>query len=263
MRVHYRTNTYRCGSFVDVDVYPVQKRAKRRGAKCKPTTAAQEECNRYNANRRIIRLIHANFCEDDFALHCTYADDPTDADAIMADLRRFLRALRRYYKKADAELRYIAVAKRGEKGRGHLHMVLSGAPGIERDRIEALWAHGRCNCDRLQFTATGCADLAAYIVRPDEELIGSKRWSCSRNLYRPQPEEDNRRLKKRDMEAFFRRDLDTREIAALFPGLVLVDDYDIRMNEINGDYYMHLRFRREDAQRYKGYLYHNRIEAGR
>ena len=259
MRTHYRTNTYRCGSFVDVDVYPVQKRVKRRGAKCKPTTEAQAECNRYNATRRITRLIHMNFSENDFALHCTYAEDPESADEVSQDLRSFLRKMRRYYAAAGETLRYIAVCKKGERGRGHIHMILGGGARVERDRIEALWAHGRCNCDRLQFTASGCADLSAYIVRPEEETIGTKRWSCSRNLRRPQPEEDNRLLKKRDMEGFFRRDLDTREIAALFPGLVLVDDYDIRMNDVNGDYYMHLRFRREDAPRYKGYLYRNVI----
>lgn len=79
-RYFIRESVYVCGDYMDADIYPVFQPAGKRRARCKPTSAIQEKLNQKNAEKKITRLAHANFTEDDIALHLTYDELPEDEE---------------------------------------------------------------------------------------------------------------------------------------------------------------------------------------
>ena len=80
-RYFIRESVYVCGDYMDADIYPVFQPSGKRRARCKPTSAIQEKLNQKNAEKKITRLAHANFTEDDIALHLTYDELPEDDNA--------------------------------------------------------------------------------------------------------------------------------------------------------------------------------------
>lgn len=183
-RYFVRECVYICGDYMDADIYPVFQPAGKRRAKCRPTSETQKKLNQKNAEKKIVRLAHANFTEKDIALHLTYRENPESATMAQRDLYNFIRRVKRARKKEGLpELKYISCTEVGSRGgRVHHHMILSG--GMDRDRLEALWGKGYANSKRLQFEEEGIAGLARYIVKG---RLFYKRWNQSKNLDVPQP----------------------------------------------------------------------------
>lgn len=191
-KMGYRTKTTKAGRMLEFDIYPIfgreqEKQARR--AMMQVTPERMRQVNLYNARRRIVQLANANFDERDLHLTLTYAQAPDYAQA-QKDVRNFLARLRRLRRKAKLpELKYIYAIEdnqAGRKTRLHVHMLLSG--GISREAIEALWAKGYANADRLQPDENGLAAIARYIIKQGDsgETRGRRRWCASRNLRKPQ-----------------------------------------------------------------------------
>lgn len=189
-RTFQRETAYVAGDFIDGDIYPVFQPPGKRRKKCRPTSAIQKRINQRNAEKKLARLIHANFSERDLVLHLTYrAEDlPADEEAAKKDVRNYLRRVKRVYKKAGIELRYIYITERGAKsGRVHHHLILSG--GVDRDELERMWGRGYANSHRLQLEDEGAAPLAKYITKQrkeEGERVTYRRWTGSRNLAQPE-----------------------------------------------------------------------------
>ena len=98
-RYFIRESVYVCGDYMDADIYPVFQPAGKRRARCKPTSAIQEKLNQKNAEKKITRLAHANFTEDDIALHLTYDELPEDEEQAQRDLYNYIRRVKRLRKK--------------------------------------------------------------------------------------------------------------------------------------------------------------------
>ena len=191
-KMGYRTKTTKAGRMLEFDIYPIfgreqEKQARR--AMMQVTPERMRQVNLYNARRRIVQLANANFGEEDLHLTLTYAQAP-DYHQAQKDVRNFLCRLRRLRRKAGLpELKYIYAIEdnqAGRKTRLHVHMLLSG--GISREAIEALWAKGYANADRLQPDENGLAAIARYIIKQGDsgETRGRRRWCASRNLRKPQ-----------------------------------------------------------------------------
>lgn len=71
-RTFIRESVYVCGNYMDADIYPVFQKPGHRRSRCKPTSEIQRRLNQKNAEKRLTRLVHTNFTEDDIALHLTY-----------------------------------------------------------------------------------------------------------------------------------------------------------------------------------------------
>ncbi len=186
MRCIYREKRYYSGDYLEIDIYPVFGKAGQRRKRYKPTSECQKELNRKNAEKKLIRLMNANFTEDDLRFDLTYSPNylPEDDDAAIKELRNFLRRLKRFRKKAGlSALKYIAVTEKSKKGRYHHHLVISGGVNI-RD-LAALWGRGYTSAKPLQFNENGIEGLAKYLVK---EPIGSKFYQASRNLIQPEVE---------------------------------------------------------------------------
>jgi hypothetical protein len=251
MRCLYREKQYHCGNYLDVDIYPVYKAAGKRRGKAKPTSDVQANLNRRNAEKKLIRLMHTNFTEQDMEIHLTYTDNPQTEEEARRDLQNYIRRLKRMRAGLPA-LKYIAITERGtsESCRYHHHITING--GLDRDAAEQAWNKGRANSRRLQFDEYGVAGLACYITKgarnPEtkEQIIWKKRWCASKNLQRPVERQNDYRYNARRVRDMFAQE-DRRAVEQLYPGY-LVADIDTLDNEFNNGTYVRLRLYRADVR---------------
>ena len=152
--------------------------------------------NQKNREKRMRRLIKANFDKGDLWLTLKYPKGTRkETSEVKADLRKFIGTLRRYYKKEDKELKFIYRMEIGKQGGIHIHMII---PRIKLELIQKAWTHGRINYEPLD--GNDYKSLAEYIVKqPTEEVMDQLsfipeidrkayvKYSTSRNLIRPVP----------------------------------------------------------------------------
>lgn len=184
-RTFIRESVYVCGNYMDADIYPVFQKPGRRRSRCKPTSEIQRRLNQKNAEKRLTRLVHTNFTEDDIALHLTYrpGEEPETKEGAQRDLQNYIRRLKRRYTKLGKEFKYISCTEYGKKtNRIHHHLIING--GLDRDEIEKLWGRGYANSIRLQFGPDGVTGLAHYIAK---DKLFFRHWNQSRNLVQPEP----------------------------------------------------------------------------
>ena len=240
MKRKYREVKYECGEFLDVEFFPVYKKSKRRGAKCNPTSEGQKLLNQKRSKRRLTRLIHANFCERDYALHLTYDENnmPEDETVAKKNVSNFLRRLKRLCQKLGIELKYICVTEKGKKSaRLHHHLIISG--GVSRDDVERLWKMGRANTKRLQFDDNGVAGLSHYISK---QALFYRRWNGSKNLIYPDVKVNDYRFSRSKAHNVCRYE-DKELLAVLYPGYTL-SGIEFTESDISGEFYGFLRLRK-------------------
>lgn len=246
MKCLYREKRYYCGEYLDVYIYPVFEQGKRRsGKRVKrgPSSEAQQKLNQRHREEKLTRIFHANFTPEDLEIHLTYEEQPETDEEAKRNLTNFLRKVRRLRKKQGlGPLKYIAVTERGKKsGRYHHHVTING--GIDRDTLEMMWRHGRANSRRLQFSETGLAGLAHYIVKSP---IGGKAWNASKNLIDPEPKTRDGRISARKARELAAEASNPLEFERLYPGYLLADMGAFH-NDVNGGSYINARFYKKDG----------------
>lgn len=176
-----------------------EKRAKRK----KATPEQIRKQNQYNKEKRMRRLIKANFIPDDLWITLKYPEGtrkPTEE--VKEDLKKFLSQMRGIYKRVKIPLKFIYRMEIGKRGGIHIHILINrtrGEPPTDT-MVSDLWDHGSVNFESI-YEFGGYKKLANYIVKaPDEEaaeqlsLFGAEekkqyiKYSSSRNLIRPEPE---------------------------------------------------------------------------
>ena len=243
-RFFIRKRVWRCGGYAEVELYPVFQPPGRRRGKCRPTRECQARLNERDAENRLRRLVLANFGEADLEVDLTYAGEESIEEALR-DMTKFIRRLRKEYKKAGAELRYVYIWEQGKKSQKvHFHLILN-AGVLSRDEVEALWGHGHANSRRLRLDETGLAGLTEYLTkksRRKQRKQGQRRWCCSKNLCRPEAEITDGAMPMGEIMALA-EDIDRRnaEGAAeeLLPGMTLVEAEALR-NRVNRGLYVYL-----------------------
>lgn len=146
----------------------------------KVTGKAQARVNQRNAEKKLIRLLHANFTDGDIILHLTYATSsaPQKTTAAQRDLYNFVRRTKRRYERAELECKYISCTEYSDRnGRVHHHLIISG--GLNRDELEKLWRKGYANSEILQF---GSEAFSRFAECAGKAKVYYKRWNQSRNL---------------------------------------------------------------------------------
>lgn len=240
-RFFVRQRVWRCGPYTELELYPVfQPPGKRRG-KCRPTRECQARLNQRAAEMRLARLLRANFDDQDLEIDLTYAAPPS-AEGAVIDLRKFLRELRKRWRKAGAELKYIYTMEQGKKsGRVHFHLVINAGP-TSRDALEDLWGHGYANARRLRMDENGVSGLAGYLSKQGRKRspaeAGKRRWSCSKNLQRPEPEIRDGAITVGDVMELA-EDIDRRSAGPVLEGMTLVEAEAWR-NRVNKGLYLRL-----------------------
>lgn len=242
----YRTKTIKAGKYLECEMFPVlaldhAPSREKKGV----TTAAQKEINMRNAQKRLARLMNANFGKGDLLAHLTAAEGCDEKQA-QKDARNMIARLRTRFNRAGQEMKYIYVIETTgagtERERHHIHMVLTGGV-LGRDEIEQLWGKGLARVDRVQIQNKGLSGFAHYITqrKTTQEKLLKRKWACSKNLNKPQETESSRKFSRRD----------ARDIAqaaqngakALFerkyPGYRLVEQPMIRYSEWTAGAYIY------------------------
>lgn len=189
----------KAGNTVEIERYysaRYNKRGQGRAERKKPTREEQKKVNTKQAEKKLRRLLNANFNGNDYHVVLPYIHKKGDAcrtrEEMRDDIAKFLRTLRKAYKAAGKELKYVHVAEIGEKGARHHHLVINH---IDTAAIVKAWPYARAQIFPLDQSGQ-YAKLAAYLIKytdkhageGTEEELQSKRWNCSKNLLRPETE---------------------------------------------------------------------------
>lgn len=236
MQCKYKEKLIYAGDMIFGVVYGTFRKSGRRRGKFRETSDIQAALNDRHAREYLTWLIHANFDRNSYALSLTYDDScyPEDEKRFELDVRNYIAKLKRLYKKADAELKYIVIKAYGESGRCHLHILLSG--GVGREVLENAWSFGRTNADRLQFNECGVIDLSRYLF--DQRQAGKRRWSASKNLVKPAEKTNEHVYSRRELKEILDSSNPHKYFADKYSGYWLSEFPDVRKNAVNGSYYM-------------------------
>ena len=247
MRCCYRETYYKCGDYLEANIYPVYKQGTGRRKKSKPTPEGKQKLNELASQNKIIRLANANFTSNDLKVELTYSQDhhPVDDEAAARELRNFLRRVKRFRdRNGMSELKYIAVTEKGKKlGRYHHHLIMNDMP--LKDLVQ-LWGNGIVGTDILQFDENGIASLARYMMKQAREFAGKKKYTRSQNLVDPQPVSRDAASKRKILE--LAADVECRaEYEKLHEGYYLAAA-SVVFNDTNGGVYIHARYYRKEAE---------------
>lgn len=273
-----RERQIRSGRLLEADFYPVTRDGKQigRGPQAKKSTAEQEKYNRLQAQKKVVRLVNANFGDEDVILTLTYPPGkaPPDEKQAKRDITNYLRRVKTYrakaekkikeqlkadpknkklkqaLKRASAPLKYIYAlesktyktgARKGQKS-FHFHLFLSGCGPGDRDDYEELW-NGRANADRFRPDKFGPEAAAKYITKGcKEDAEGSaskkKKFVCSRNLEKPVQKTKDDKITKRKVELMAKKHLEDKDYwENRYKGYKFIHCY-ARWNEFNLNYYV-------------------------
>lgn len=247
MRHRYREKRILSGPYLEIEIYPVsvQEAKKPRARKLKESRKAQKNLNDKNAKKQLIRLINANFDNQDLAIHMTYDSEhlPDSIEGVQRDVQNYFRRVKAHRKKQGLpELKYIAVmeykdAELTDRGiRIHLHVVMSG---MDRDAAEQLWGKGRVNADRLQADNHGYEGLARYISKDPK---GAKRWTQSKNLKQPVIAINDNRWSRRKVEQLAKAPDDKTLLERLYGGFAFTEARP-EVNPVTGEIHISIKMR--------------------
>lgn len=199
----YVERIVKAGKTIEIERYFTSRYHKQgiaRGDKVKPTGEQQEKINTRQAERKLRILINANYGYGDYHLELDYIREKGKPDRTREQMRKdievFLREARKEYRKQGIELKYIHVMEIGKKGARHHHLVINQ---IDTKILQECWykayeGHNRVKVFPLDDSGQ-YAELASYLIKytgthkKDEDgALQGKRWNCSKNLCRPEPE---------------------------------------------------------------------------
>lgn len=168
---------------------PGQKRAPRR----KATKKEIEAHNRRNREKKCRWKLRANFTPEDVFVTCTCRRDkrPGSMKEMTAMVGGMLKELRKDYRKAGAEMKWIRNIECGSRGAWHVHIVLNKPENLDViAAIKRAWPHGSILIKPMREEGD-FEGLAAYLTKTpetDKGLKEAKHWS-SKNLLVPEPKE--------------------------------------------------------------------------
>lgn len=156
------------------------------------TPAAQQRYNEKVAARVLTGIINENFGPEDWHLVLTYKRECRPAaESVGEIMKKFLRQVRTVYKKEGITFKYILATAYGSKGGIHHHLIISG---IDIRLIRPLWErYGSIRPTGLYDTGE-YSSLAWYFIQQAKQgldpadVLNCKKWSCSKNLKRPEKE---------------------------------------------------------------------------
>ena len=201
----YRQIEVRCGAALEV--IKCHPRGMRKGVGREPVQKSPEEIQKANmkqAAKRLARLINANFRPGDVHVTLTYRkENRPDPQEAQKNLEDFRKAMRKKYRKAGKELRWIAVTEYKSTAIHH-HMIINNInDGVftTMDYIRELWK-GRGSPKFVQlYDDAEYTQLADYLIKETEKTFRDpdspvkQRYSCSRNLVQPKVTRKDKQIK--------------------------------------------------------------------
>lgn len=248
----YRIKTIKSGQMLECEIYPIWNAPRIYSrARKKPTRKAQQNLNDKNTKKKLIRLINANFNEEDIWATFTYDKNnlPSSIEEAKKDMVNYLRRLNRHIKKNDLPpLKYIYVTEHGKK-RVHHHIIMNFA---DRDIVEAIWDRGRKQTRRLQPDDYGLEGLARYVVKGPATENNQKKYTCSKNLEKPKVTTADTKISKKRAEKIARDpNMATEIFQKLYEGY-LFKDIKISYSDFVPGAYLYVRMKQKDVKKPRG-----------
>lgn len=249
----YRTKTIKAGDYLECEIFPVVdiekgEKSKRR----KPSREAQKKLNIANAQKRLSRIMNANFGPGDLLVHLTM-EKPCEEEEMRRGVGNFLRRLRRKMSKNGGVLKYIYVIEStgsGERKRWHVHMVMNGGY-LSRDEVERLWKHGLSRVDRCQRQEKGLFGFAMYITQRKEtqEKLLQRRWACSQGLKQPVILTSDKKFSRRAaMRIATAAEMDAREeFEKRYPGYQIIEQPTVKYSDMLPGAYIYAMMVKKEA----------------
>lgn len=228
IRTEYRTGNVR--EITKSHRFPCQivggKIKKSRKAKEKATKEAMRKYNEKLRQRKAARKANANFRRRDLYLTLTYPPDrrPDEAGA-ERNMSNFRAALRKLFRKAGRELKWICTTEIGARGAIHHHMLMSR---WDANEIAELWQRYGGNAHIQIVYSADLSRIGEYLAK--QSRSGRKTYSCSRNLIDPPP------IRKRVSANSWR---ETPKIPAGWK--LIPESYEIGINPVTGYGYQYYR----------------------
>ena len=170
--------------------YRINVKGERREKREKPTSEAQEKVNQRLAEKRLRRIMAANFRNGDTVVRLDFSKRPEGSVEMQALMSKAMRKISAIYRKAGKQLKYIYVKEVGPRGGRHIHMIMSREDMDVLQILTKCWPHGGIHVDPWN-TGPDFSKLASYFIKyaarteqTEGKLIG-KRWYPSRNLEQP------------------------------------------------------------------------------
>ena len=170
-----------------------EKIKQRRLPKNNETNLTQEKINERLRKEKNMRLLADNFQAGDIYGTFTTSEKMT-AEDFKSAVQRFMKRLRREYKKRTGEkLKYFRVLENLKgSGRPHMHMMLPKfCEQSEVRRILAdLWQDGFVSIQVYGGPATDAANIAGYFSKQTKKEQGAKIDTSRGNLIRREPQKE-------------------------------------------------------------------------
>lgn len=166
---------------------PNKKRKKKRN----PTPEEMDKINQYTRERTVRLKLRQWFDVNDYFTDLTYRRDarPPDMSTAKEHFKKFIRKVRKEYKKRKADLRWMRNIEVGTKNGWHIHLIINRIPETDIILAEA-WEHGKV-INELMYAIGEFRKLAAYITKTQktDPRIRESSYSASRNIPINPPEE--------------------------------------------------------------------------
>lgn len=136
------------------------------------------------ARQKLMRLISANFGENDLFMTITFKENMQDIEKANYELKKFLQKLKR----KQSDFIHCTVIEFQKRGAVHYHMVCNLKLGIDFDNepvvqekerdLAKLWGHGFIDIKNITHVDNVGAYLVKYMSKTgyDERLEGKKRY---------------------------------------------------------------------------------------
>ena len=189
----YKKKSYKFKNAIEIEEFhnarygaPGQKREEKK----KLTPEQMEKVNQYNRERKARLKLRAHFEVNDYFTDLTYRkeDRPSDMKEAKEHFRKFIRIVRKEYKKRGQEVKWMRNIEVGTKNGWHIHLVINRIPDTDII-LKKAWQRGRV-VNELLYSKGEFRKLAAYIVKTPktDKKLKEAHYSCSRNLPIPDPE---------------------------------------------------------------------------
>lgn len=258
-----RERHIKSGRLLEVDFYPVYPNGRRmseRAPKSEVSTEEQQEYNKNQSTRRLIRLVNANFDNEDVFLHLTFSPEnvPQSEEKMRQLVNNYFNRIRYYRKKHNlVEMKYILVPEKKVYRTGpyaglvnwHCHIFITGQD-MTRDQLEDMWKLGTANANRYQPDTFGPETAAKYLAKDPQ---GKKRFIPSKNLTKPfRPKPKDGRIGRKTVERMAKIHRDDRAYwERRYKGYDFIDCFP-RFNEFNSHWYVSVvMFKRQKQKKRK------------
>lgn len=200
--------TYKCYRFPSVIMHEYHFKGNygAKGEKRQPkrnfTPEQVREHNRRHKQKTVQLLILENFKKGDYFTTLTYPKGTRKClSLVYEDVRVFLDKMRKAYKRRGHIFKFVYRIEIGSRGGAHIHIIMNRIPDTDL-LIAGRWKYGHAHNEMISDEDPTYSKLSEYMTKPptdeavevlkslgeSDDLTKLVRYSCSRNLKRPEPE---------------------------------------------------------------------------